>query len=116
MSPLGELFAQATHEGFVAGKHAPYHCYYYKILMRQGPNATGGAVDYVVNGKMIGGFGLIAYPDEYRNSGVMTFIVNYRGEIFEKDLGPDTVNVAQNITSFDPDPSWKKVDATEPPK
>ena len=115
-SPLGELFAQATHEGYVAGKHAPYHGYYYKILMRQGPNATGGAVDYIVNGKMIGGFELVAYPDEYRNSGVMTFIVNYRGEIFEKDLGPDTVNIAQNITSFDPDPSWKKVEATEPPK
>ena len=115
-SPLGELFAQATHEGYVAGKHAPYHGYYYKILTRQGPNATGGAVDYVVNGKMIGGFGLVAYPDEYRNSGVMTFIVNYRGEIFEKDLGPDTANIAQNITSFDPDPSWKKVEATEPPK
>ena len=115
-SPLGELFAQATHEGYVAGKHAPYHGYYYKILTRQGPHATGGAVDYVVNGKMIGGFGLVAYPDEYRNSGVMTFIVNYRGEIFEKDLGPDTANIAQNITSFDPDPSWKKVEATEPPK
>ena len=115
-SPLGELFAQATHEGYVAGKHAPYHGYYYKILTRQGPNATGGAADYIVNGKMIGGFGLVAYPDEYRNSGVMTFIVNYRGETFEKDLGPDTANIAQNITSFDPDPSWKKVEATEPPK
>ena len=115
-SPLGELFAQASHEGYVAGRHAPYHGYYYKILTRQGPHATGGAVDYVVNSKMIGGYGLVAYPDEYRNSGVMTFIVNHRGEIFEKDLGPDTVNIAQQITSFDPDPSWKKVDATEPPK
>jgi hypothetical protein len=115
-SPLGELFARATHEGYVAGKHAPYHGYYYKILTRQGPHATGGAVDYIVNGKMIGGYGLVAYPDEYRNSGVMTFIVNHRGEIFEKDLGPDTVSVAQQIAAFDPDPSWKKVDATEPPK
>jgi hypothetical protein len=115
-SPLGELFAQASQEGYVAGKHAPYHGYYYKILNKQGPHATGGAVDYVVNGKMIGGFGLIAYPDEYRNSGVMTFIVNHSGQVFEKDLGPGTANIAQNMTSFDPDPSWKKVEATELPK
>jgi len=115
-SPLGELFAKASHEGYVSGSHAPYHGYYYKILTRQGPHATGGAVDYVVKGKMIGGYALVAYPDEYRNSGVMTFIVNHRGEIFEKDLGPETVNIAQRITAFDPDPSWKKVDATEPPK
>jgi hypothetical protein len=115
-SPLGELFAQASHEGYVSGAHAPYHGYYYKILTRQGPHATGGAVDYVVNGKMIGGYALVAYPDEYRNSGVMTFIVNHRGEIFEEDLGPDTSNIAGRMTSFDPDPSWKKVEATEPPK
>jgi hypothetical protein len=115
-SPLGELFAQASHEGYVSGAHAPYHGYYYKILTRQGPHATGGAVDYVVNGKMIGGYALVAYPDEYRNSGVMTFIVNHRGEVFEKDLGPDTANIAGRMISFDPDPSWKKVEATEPPK
>jgi Protein of unknown function (DUF2950) len=116
-SPLGELFAQASQEGYGAGGgHAPYHGYYYKILTRQGPHATGGAVDYVVDGKMIGGYALVAYPDEYRNSGVMTFIVNYRGQVFEKDLGPDTTNIAENMTSFDPDPSWKKVEATEPPK
>ena len=78
--------------------------------------ATGGAVDYVVNGKMIGGYALVAYPDEYRNSGVMTFIVNHSGQVFQKDLGPDTANIAQRMTSFDPDPSWKKADSTEPPK
>jgi hypothetical protein len=115
-SPLGELFAQASQEGYVAGKHAPYHGYYYRILTRQGPHATGGAVDYVVNGKMIGGYALVVYPDEYRNSGVMTFVVNHSGQVFQKDLGPDTANIAQRMTSFDPDPSWKKVDSTEPPK
>jgi hypothetical protein len=115
-SPLGELFAQASREGYVAGKHAPYHGYYYKILTKQGPHATGGAVDYVVNDKMIGGYALVAYPDEYRNSGVMTFIVNHSGQVFEKDLGPDTANIAERMASFDPDPSWKKVEATEPPK
>jgi hypothetical protein len=115
-SPLGELFAQASQEGYVAGKHAPYHGYYYKILTKQGPHATGGAVDYIVNDKMIGGYALVAYPDEYRNSGVMTFIVNHGGEVFEKDLGPDTANIAERMASFDPDPSWKKVETTEPPK
>jgi hypothetical protein len=115
-SPLGELFAQASREGYVAGKHAPYHGYYYKILTKQGPHATGGAVDYVVNDKMIGGYALVAYPDEYRNSGVMTFIINHSGQVFEKDLGPETANIAERMASFDPDPSWKKVEATEPPK
>jgi hypothetical protein len=115
-SPLGALFAQASQEGYVAGNRAPYHGYYYKILARQGPHATGGAVDYVVNGKMIGGYALVAYPDEYRNSGVMTFMVNHSGQVFEKDLGPDTGNIVQKMTSFDPDPSWKKADWTEPPK
>jgi hypothetical protein len=115
-SPLGELFAQASREGYVAGKHAPYHGYYYKILTKQGPHATGGAVDYVVKDKMIGGYALVAYPDEYRNSGVMTFIINHSGQVFEKDLGPETANIAERMASFDPDPSWKKVEATEPPK
>jgi Protein of unknown function (DUF2950) len=115
-SPLGALFAQASQEGYVAGNHAPYHGYYYRILTRQGPHATGGAVDYVVRGKMIGGYALVAYPDEYRNSGVMTFIVNHSGQVFEKDLGPDTASLAQKMTSFDPDQTWKKVDSTEPPK
>jgi hypothetical protein len=116
-SPLGELFAEATRQGYRAGQgRAPYHGYYYKILTRQGPAAAGGAVDYVVNGKMIGGFALVAYPAEYRNSGVMTFLVNHDGTIFQKDLGPKTAEIAEAITSFNPDPTWTKVDVTEPVK
>src|SRR5262245_46093086 len=87
-SPLGELIAQATKQGYRAGGgRTPYHGYYFKILTRQGPAAAGGELDYVVNGKMIGGFALVAYPAEYRNSGVMTFIVNHAGTVFQKDLG-----------------------------
>jgi hypothetical protein len=113
-SPLGALFADASKEGYKAGDgRSPYHGYYYKILTKQGPHAPGGAANYVVNGKMIGGFGLVAYPAEYRNSGVMTFIVNYAGAVFQKDLGPDTAQLAEKMTSFDPDSSWKKVDVTE---
>ncbi len=113
-SPLGELFAEASKEGYKAGDgRSPYHGYYYKILTKQGPHAPGGAANYVVNGKMIGGFALVAYPAEYRNSGVMTFIVNYAGTVFQKDLGPDTAQIAEKMTSFDPDSSWKKVDVTE---
>jgi Protein of unknown function (DUF2950) len=113
-SPLGELFADASAEGYGGGGgHAPYHGYYFKILTNQGPSAAGGAVDYVVNGKMIGGYGLVAYPAEYRNSGVMTFIVNYSGTIYQKDLGPNTEQLAEKITSFNPDPTWKKVESTE---
>ena len=116
-SPLGGLFAEASQEGYhVGGGRAPYHGYYYKILTKQGPNAPGGAVDYVVNGQMIGGYGLVAYPAEYRNSGVMTFIVNFDGDIYQKDLGPNTAALAERISSFDPDASWKKVEAPEPAK
>ena len=115
-SPLGELFADASRQGYRAGEgRSPYHGYYYKILAKQGPAATGGAVDYVVNGKMIGGFGLVAYPAEYRNSGVMTFIVNHEGVVFQKDLGPHTDELAERITSFNPDQTWTKVTDTEPP-
>jgi hypothetical protein len=116
-SPLGELFAAASRQGYRAGEgRSPYHGYYYKILTKQGPAATGGAVDYVVNGKMIGGFGLVAYPAEYRNSGVMTFIVNHEGVVFQKDLGPHTDELAERITSFNPDQTWTKVTDTEPPR
>ena len=110
-SPLGELFAEATAQGYRAGQgRSPYHGYYYKILTRQGPAAAGGAVNYIVDGKMIGGFALVAYPAEYRNSGVMTFIVNHAGTIFQKDLGPNSARVAENMASFDPDKTWTKVD------
>jgi len=114
-SPLGELIAEATKQGYrVGGGRTPFHGYYFKILTRQGPAASGGEADYVVNGKMIGGFALVAYPAEYRNSGVMTFIVNHAGTVFQKDLGPNTVQLAERMTSFNPDKSWQAVTDTEP--
>jgi hypothetical protein len=116
-SPLGPLFAAASRQGYHAGEgRSPYRGYYYKILTKQGPAATGGAADYIVDGKMIGGFALVAYPAEYRNSGVMTFIVNYAGNVFQKDLGHDTAQIAEDMTSFNPDDTWKKVDTTEAEK
>ncbi|MHA1518360.1 MAG: DUF2950 domain-containing protein [Alphaproteobacteria bacterium] len=112
-SPLGPLFAEATDEGYeFSDQPRPYHGYYYRILTRQGPAAKGGAFDYIVDGRMIGGFGLIAYPAQYGNAGIMTFMINHDGVIFEKDLGPDTVEVVDEIDSFDPDDTWKTV---EPP-
>jgi hypothetical protein len=114
-SPLGELIAEATRQGYQVGEgRTPYNGYYFKILTRQGPDARGGALDYVVNGKMIGGFALVAYPAEYRNSGVMTFIVNHDGVVFQKDLGPQTDKLAERMTSFNPDQTWTKVIETEP--
>ena len=114
-SPLGELFAVASRQGYHTGEgHSPYRGYYYKILNRQGPNAPGGALNYIVNGKMIGGFALVAYPAEYRDSAVMTFIVNHAGMVYQKDLGPDTAEIAEKMTAFDPNPTWKKVEITEP--
>jgi hypothetical protein len=113
-SPLGELFAAASRQGYRADQdRQPYHGYHYKILTRQGPAAPGGVADYVVKSKMIGGFALVAYPDEYRNSGVMTFMVNHQGTVFQKDLGPDTEKIAEAMTSFNPDKTWTKVDTTE---
>ena len=110
-SPLGELAAEATAEGYKAGTEPqPYHGYYYRILTRQGPNAPGGALNYVVNGKMIGGFALVAYPADYANSGVVTFIVNHAGTVYEKDLGENTEAIVKTMTSFDPDKSWRKVE------
>ena len=114
-SPLGELVAQATAQGYrVGGGRTPFHGYYFKILTKQGPAAPGGELDYVVNGKMIGGFALVAYPAEYRNSGVMTFIVSHAGDVFQKDLGPNTPRLAERMTSFNPDSTWQKVADTEP--
>ncbi len=112
-SPLGELVAQATSEGYKIGDgRSPFHGYYFKILTEQGPTAPGGAVDYVVRGKMIGGFALVAYPAEYGNSGVMTFLVNHTGVVFQKDLGERTATLAERMTSFNPDQTWKKADVT----
>jgi hypothetical protein len=114
-SPLGEFIAEATGEGYrVGGGRAPYHGYYYKILTKQGAAAPGGELDYIVRGKMIGGFALVAYPAEYKNSGVMTFIVNHNGQVYQKDLGPHTARLAERMTSFNPDNTWKKVDAPAP--
>jgi hypothetical protein len=111
-SPLGDLAANATAEGYnVGGGRAPYHGYYYKILTSQGPAAAGGAYDYMVGDAMIGGFALVAYPAAYRNSGVMTFQVNQDGTVFQKDLGPDTGKLAEAMTQFSPDDTWKKVPA-----
>lgn len=114
-SPLGELFAQATAEGYRAGEgRTPYQGYFFKILTKQGPAAPGGELDYIVRDKMIGGFALVAYPAEYRNSGVMTFIVNHAGTVFQKDLGPRTSIIAERMSSFNPDRTWQKVSDTGP--
>ena len=112
-SPLGELVASATAQGYrVSGGQAPFHGYYYRILTRQGANAPGGELNYVVGGKMIGGFALVAYPAEYGNSGVMTFLVNHNGTVYEKDLGERTSRLARQITSFNPDQTWRKVEVS----
>jgi hypothetical protein len=115
-SPLGALAAEASAEGYKAGGGGPrpYHGYYFRILKGQGSDAPGGALNYVVKGKMIGGFGLIAWPAEYGNSGVMTFLVNHGGTVYQKDLGTRTEFIAQRTTLFDPDQTWKKVDAAKP--
>jgi hypothetical protein len=111
-SPLGALAAQAAVEGYkIKGTPIPYHGYYYRILSRQGATAPGGAYDYVVKGKMIGGFGLLAFPADYGNSGIMTFLVNQDGKVFQKDLGPNTTQLARKIESFTPDQTWTKIDA-----
>ena len=110
-SPLGEFVAQASAEGYKAGQgRTPYHGYYYRILTQQGPNAPGGTLSYVVKGKMIGGYALLAYPAEYGNSGVMTFLVNYSGTVYQKDLGDYTMRLVSRMLWFDPDQTWKKVD------
>jgi hypothetical protein len=108
-SPLGPLVARARREGYkrAAGKPVPYHGYYYKMLTGQGPDAPDGAYDYVVRGKMIGGFALVAYPAQYGSSGIMTFIVNHDGVVYEKDLGANTAATAQSMKKFNPDKTWK---------
>jgi hypothetical protein len=113
-SPLGELAAQASAEGYKVGSGpVPYHGYYYRILTEQGPNAPGGTLNYVVKGKMIGGFALVAYPAEYGNSGVMTFLVNHTGTLYQKDLGNRTLNLVTRMPWFDPDQTWKKVNTAD---
>jgi DUF2950 family protein len=94
LSPLGALVAKAHAEGY---DRQPYHGYYYRILTAQGPRAQGGAYDYVVKGRMIGGFALVAYPARWGNSGVMTFVVNQDGAVYQKNLGPDTAALAAHM-------------------
>jgi hypothetical protein len=110
-SPLGPLVAFATVEGYSVkpNTHVPFHGYYFRMLNKQGSNAPGGAKDYVVDGKMVGGFAFVAYPAEYRNSGVMTFVINQDGVLLQRDLGNGTTEAASTMTVFDPDASWSQV-------
>jgi DUF2950 family protein len=130
-SPLGKLIAVARAEGYgpqtetpgAAGKggaqekeavseeRAPYHGYYFKILARQGAAAPGGKYGYVINGNMIAGYAFVAYPDKWGSSGVMTFIINQQGRVYEKNLGPNTAKLAAAMNEYNPDPSWKFVKA-----
>lgn len=121
-SPMGAMVAAARAEGYSAGQRkmtaaadtiehprSPYHGYYFRILKRQGPHAPGGKYDYVINGNMLAGYALIAYPDKWGSSGIMTFIVNQQGRVYQKNLGPNTLKLAGSITEYDPDASWKTV-------
>jgi hypothetical protein len=112
-SPMGPLFAAAQEEGYggepLGGTPTPYHGYLYRILKAQGKKASGGERDYVVEGKMIGGFALVAYPAHYGSSGVMTFFVNHGGTVFQKDLGKKTREAVRLIGAYDPDETWKRV-------
>ena len=104
-------FAAAAEAAAQGGKKPePYHGYYYRILKAQGSAAEGGAVRYVVKGEMIGGFALVAWPAEYGVTGVKTFIVNHKGVVYEKDLGPTTTALAHQMTTFNPDKTWHVVD------
>ena len=112
-SPLGDAVAYASLRGFRVSSGAPYNGYFFRILERQGPKASGGAHNYIVEGKMIGGFALVAWPAEYGNSGLTTFMINHDGDVYEKDLGKDTAKIASAMTAFNPDETWKKVDAAK---
>jgi Protein of unknown function (DUF2950) len=132
-SPLGKLIAAARAEGYgpktetpgTAGKggaqekeavseeRAPYHGYYFKILTRQGAAAPGGKYGYVINGNMIAGYAFVAYPDKWGSSGVMTFVINQQGRVYEKNLGPNTAKLAAAMAEYNPDPTWKLVKADQ---
>lgn len=114
-SPLGALAAQAAAEGYQAGGTGqPFHGYLYKILSRQGQAAPGGSLDYVAGGQMIGGFALLAYPAEYGRSGIMSFIVNHLGTVYQKDLGAETARAAARMRAFNPEKGWEKVQNPNP--
>jgi len=110
-SPVGPLLVSATAEGYSAKPqgHTPFHGYYFRMLKGQSDKAPGGAKDYLVNGKMTGGFAFVAYPAEYGNSGVMTFIINQDGVLLQKDLGKSTTETASTMSEFDPDAGWSPV-------
>ena len=112
-SPLGPVVAQAVREGYIAigkaRKPAPYNGYYYRILTKQGKDAPGGAYDYMVKGKLFGGFAVVAYPSSYGNSGVKSFLVNHDGVVWEKDLGPSSAVEAGKMKAYNPDKTWSKV-------
>ncbi len=114
-SPLGSFVASARAEGYgqkdnrSAPARAPYHGYYFKILTRQGAHAPGGNYNYIINGNMIGGYALVAYPNKWGSSGVMTFIINQQGRVYQKNLGPKTSQIAGAMTEYDPDPTWNLV-------
>jgi hypothetical protein len=114
LSPFGPLVASAVAEGYsskkTSDKPVPYHGYVYRVLTAQGPLAPGGAYSYIVNGNMIGGFALVAYPIDYGNSGVMTFIVNQLGIVYQDDLGENTAEIAAKMTAYDPGPNWERVE------
>ncbi len=117
-SPLGPLFAEATGEGYAlekkqTGQPTPYHGYFFKVLKEQGKDAPGGRYDYVVNGKMILGYALLAYPASYGSSGIMTFIVNQDDVVYQKNLGKNTAKIAESITRYNPDKTWIKVEEPE---
>lgn len=111
-SPIGPLLVDAAGQGYdiQQGKQVPFHGYYYRILTAQGAAAKGGAHSYLVNGELAKGFAFVAYPAEYRNSGVMTFVVDQDGVAYEKDLGEDTGKMASGMTEYNPDKTWMKVE------
>jgi hypothetical protein len=112
ISPLGPLVAQAHGEGYrkqnkiLTDEQSPYHGYYFKILTEQGRHAPAGKYNYVINGHMIGGFALVAWPAEWGNTGIMTFIVNQQGKVYQKNLGPKTASLTGKMTVYDPDATW----------
>jgi hypothetical protein len=111
ISPLGELVAAAQDKGYkklknASGEPQPYEGYFFRVLKRQGPAAPGGRYNYMINGHMIGGFALVAFPHDWGRSGIMTFIVNQQGKVYEKNLGPKTAELARAMTEYNPDKTW----------
>jgi hypothetical protein len=113
--PIGEAVARALSEGYPAEKRSAFHGYYFKILKGQGQAAPLGKLDYVIQGVMIGGFALLAFPAEYRVTGVKTFMVSQQGIVYQKDLGPNTIEIAQKMESYNPDNTWKPTYSRWPP-